>query len=335
MTKTVDGVASVTQQDTVTRRQTVTYTVTEDQLATQSNEVTAYVTEVVTTVIVVDVTQTATQYEDQTAVLTETNTAFITDTQTVDLDLSTTVTQTEDVTTTATERTTETATKVNTVDATDYETILQTSSTTITVTQPATLYTTITSTVDVTSTEHVTKTVDVTVTQTISTTTTKVVTATTTQTPVPTCGGPNKISNGEFDTYTLAPWTFQAYGAAAQGYGVPGYNSPVCLALYTNQGTSSSSAVIRQSFPTVPGHNMFVGFRYWSDISNTAPSSLRCEVNIPGSSFFSTPLNVNKNAWFSVGFSFTAPSSSTILICSVSSAGSITVYLDAFISNCV
>lgn len=330
VTKTVDGVTSVTQLGTITRRQTLTYTVTKDQLATQSNEFTAYVTEVVTKVIVVDVTETATQFEDQTTVLTELNTAYITDTELVDVDISTTVTQTEDVTTTATERTIDTAIKVDTVDVTDYETVLQTSSTTITVTQPATLYTTVTSTVDVTKTQHITKTVDVTVTQTISTTTTETVTATTTQ-PAPTCGF-NKIVNGGFNSQTLAPWTFSSNYNGYYQY-VAGSLSPYAIALITTPYSIGSSAIISQSFSTIPAKMYQVNFAFYIHPDNNSPGTLICESSVPGY-LFSASLNFNKGVWYSGGFQFPAISTFSSISCRITSSYSTKVYLDEFYVGC-
>ncbi|KAG6136205.1 hypothetical protein E4U28_005112 [Claviceps purpurea] len=120
--------------------------------------------------------------------------------------------------------------------------------------------------------------------------------------------GLNLIKNGDFELGVVAPWI------SAGNYSlVEGHNSVYGLSLRTLPPTSDASS-ISQTIDTVPGTLYRLSF-YMNPISGGSNSILTCTasaVNAVGVSI-KIPTNVDTNRWSLRSFTFTAPGTSIVV----------------------
>ncbi|KAG6029693.1 hypothetical protein E4U19_000803 [Claviceps sp. Clav32 group G5] len=135
--------------------------------------------------------------------------------------------------------------------------------------------------------------------------------------------GLNLIKNGDFETGVVAPWI------SAGNYSlVKGHESVYGLSLRTPTPTSDASR-ISQTIDTVPGTLYRLSF-YMNPISGGSNSILTCTasaVNAVGVGI-KVPTNVDTNRWSLRSFTFTAPGTSIIVEFELDSAVALEARLD-------
>ncbi|KAG6047708.1 hypothetical protein E4U39_000182 [Claviceps sp. Clav50 group G5] len=135
--------------------------------------------------------------------------------------------------------------------------------------------------------------------------------------------GLNLIKNGDFETGVVAPWI------SAGNYSlVKGHESVYGLSLRTPPPTSDASR-ISQTIDTVPGTLYRLSF-YMNPISGGSNSILTCTasaVNAVGVGI-KVPTNVDTNRWSLRSFTFTAPGTSIIVEFELDSAVALEARLD-------